>query len=140
MVEAEKKPVPTPDAVTQGFWDSLKVKRTLAIQHCGGCDRYQHFPEPACTACGLSSTLHYRPVSGKGEVYSFVVTHQTRIRGLAGDVPYVIAWIELVEQKGLRLVSNIINCDPGAVRVGMPVKLALEERDGWVLPQFEPAR
>jgi uncharacterized OB-fold protein len=136
--EPATKPVPTPDKATQGFWDSLKNDRKLAIQHCGTCGIYQHFPQPSCAQCGSDAALTYRPVSGRGEVYSFVITYQTRIKGLAEDVPFVIAWVELPEQKALRVVANVLHCDVDTVHVGMPVRLFLEERGGWVLPQFEP--
>jgi uncharacterized OB-fold protein len=124
--------------VTQGFWDDLKKTGKLHIQHCDQCGQFQHFPEAVCTRCGVSAHLSYKPVSGLGEVYSFVVTHQTRIPGLADEVPYVIAWIELPEQKGLRLVTNVLNCDVASVRVGMPVRLVVEMRGDFALPQFEP--
>lgn len=132
-------PIPEPDRVTRGFWESLRETGKLAIQHCDRCGFYQHFPEPRCMRCGLGDRLDYRPVSGRGDVYTFVVPHQTPVKGLAGRVPFVIAWIELPEQAGLRVVANILNCEPARVHVGMPVRLTLERRGEWVIPQFEPA-
>jgi uncharacterized protein len=133
-----QRPTPVADRVTQGFWDSLKDTGQLHIQYCTECDRYQHFPEAACTSCGHSEHLTYKAVSGRGEVYTYVVTHQTRIPSLVQDVPYVIAWVELPEQAGLRVVANIRNIQPSDVVIGLPVKLLLEHRDGIVIPQFEP--
>lgn len=133
------KPVPTPDSVTQGFWDAVRTTGRLAIQHCERCGLYQHFPEPRCARCGRGDALGYRPVSGLGEVYTFVVTHQTPVKGMGTEVPYVIAWIELPEQKALRVVANVLNCRPETVHVGMKVRLVIERRGDWAIPQFEPA-
>ncbi len=133
------KPAPEVDSVSRGFWESLRDRGLLAIQHCARCDLYQHFPEPRCARCGLGDRLGYKPVSGIGEVYTFVVTHQTPIKSLAGEVPYVIAWVELPEQPSLRVVTNIVNCDVESVRIGMKVRLVLERRGEWLIPQFEPA-
>lgn len=40
-----------------------------------------------------------------------------------GRVPYAVVVVELVEQKGLRMVSRLVDADPDAVRIGMPVEL-----------------
>ena len=54
--------------------------------------------------------------------------------------PYVIAQVELSEQSGLRLTSNLIDIEPAAVWIGMPVLLAFEHRaEGVSLPQFRLA-
>jgi uncharacterized OB-fold protein len=42
----------------------------------------------------------------------------------------------LPEQDGLRVLANIVETDIQAVHVGMRVRLVLEDRDGWIIPQF----
>jgi hypothetical protein len=38
------------------------------------------------------------------------------------------------------MMSNLLNCDPESVRVGMPVRVCFEERaGGFKIPQFELA-
>ena len=49
------------------------------------------------------------------------MNHQRWMPGL--EVPYVIAIVELVEQRNLRLTTNIVGCPPEAVRIGMPVQV-----------------
>jgi uncharacterized protein len=56
----------------------------------------------------------------------------------ASDVPYVVALIDLPE--GVRMMSNVVNCEPDDVFVGMDVKLTWRAMsDGRHLLQFEPA-
>ena len=50
-----------------------------------------------------------------------------------------VAIVELPEQDGLRLTTNIVGCEPDDVRIGMPVQVTFEEYDGVWLPFFEPA-
>jgi uncharacterized OB-fold protein len=77
------------------------------------------------------------PVSGRATVASFTVNHQVWEADL--DVPYVLALVELEEQPDVRLVTNIVHCDPEEVRIGMAVRVLFEEcEDVWV-PLFEPA-
>jgi hypothetical protein len=53
-------------------------------------------------------------------------------------VPYAVALVEL--SCGVRLLTNVVGCDPETVAVGQPVRLAWETLDdGRQLPVFEPA-
>ena len=54
-------------------------------------------------------------------------------------MPYVIGLVELVEQPGLRLMTNIINCPIERVQIGMPLRVVFENvSDEVALPLFEP--
>ena len=55
-------------------------------------------------------------------------------------VPYVIAIVELDEQAGLRFTTDLVDCDPEEVYIGMPVEVTFEQTgEAWV-PLFRPAR
>ena len=41
--------------------------------------------------------------------------------------------------EGTRFVSNIVDCDPGEVEIGMRVEMKMESvNDEWSLPVFRP--
>jgi uncharacterized OB-fold protein len=50
----------------------------------------------------------------------------------------VIAIVEIDEQPGLRLTTNIFHCAPGEVAIGMEVRVVFEQCDDVWLPMFEP--
>ncbi len=54
-------------------------------------------------------------------MHTFTVNHQPWMPG--PEPPYVVAIVELPEQDGLRLTTNIVNCAPDDVRIGMPVQV-----------------
>ena len=54
------------------------------------------------------------------------------------EVPYAIAIVEMVEQKGLRLTTNVVGCAPEAVTIGMRVRVRFEAQDDVWIPIFEP--
>ena len=54
------------------------------------------------------------------------------------DPPYAVAIVELDEQPGLRLTTNVVGCEPDQVAIGMRVRVTFEERDGVHVPLFEP--
>jgi uncharacterized OB-fold protein len=54
-------------------------------------------------------------------------------------VPYVVAIVELDDQPGLRLTTNLVNVAPQDVRIGSRVKVVFEPHEDVWLPLFEPA-
>jgi uncharacterized OB-fold protein len=51
----------------------------------------------------------------------------------------VIAWIELSEQPGLRILSNVVGCQPANVEAGMRVQVEFQDvTDTVSLPVFGP--
>jgi uncharacterized OB-fold protein len=71
-------------------------------------------------------------------VLTFTVNHQAWIPGF--DPPYVVAIVELEEQPGLRLTTNIVGCPIENVTIGMSVRVRFEDvGEGVFLPLFEPA-
>jgi uncharacterized protein len=108
----------------------------LLIQRCASCGTLRHPPRPAC-ACCRSFEWDTVEASGKGTVYSYVVVHHPQIP--AFDYPLPIAVVELEE--GTRLVADLVDVEPEAVTVGMPVTVAFVAVDEELtLPLFRPAR
>tara|TARA_E500000331_G_scaffold355972_1_gene412876 strand:- start:359 stop:616 length:258 start_codon:yes stop_codon:yes gene_type:complete len=78
-------------------------------------------------------------VSGKGKVFSWVVVRQGS-PSFAGDVPYVVASVQLAEQDDLRMFGNIEGCAPEDIELDMPVEVFFDEVTEEVsLPKWKPA-
>jgi uncharacterized OB-fold protein len=75
--------------------------------------------------------------SGRGKVMSFTIVHRAISKAYLSDVPYVVAIIELEE--GPTMMSNIIQCEPKAVEIGMEVEVVFENWSYTItIPQFSP--
>jgi uncharacterized OB-fold protein len=116
------------------FWTG-GAKGELRFKRCRPCGHYIHPPSPRCPAC-LSKELEVAAVSGRATVLTYTVNHKEWIPGF--PTPYVIAIVEIAEQPGLRLMTNLVNCPAEKIRIGMPVRVLFEERDDVHLPLFEP--
>lgn len=127
-----KLPALTPD--TRAFWQGGENGQ-LMIHRCRDCTRWFHPPAPVCPRC-TSRAVGPEPVSGRGRVYSFTINRQAWDAALRD--PYVVAVVELVEQPGLRFVSNVVDCEPEAVRIDMPVGVTFLHQDDVWLPLFKP--
>ena len=85
----------------------------------------------------LSENVEPRPVSGRGRVYTFTVNQRAWSPGL--EVPYVVAIVALEEQSDLRLMTNIVRCEPVDVSIDMPVQVEFREQGEAYVPVFRPA-
>jgi uncharacterized OB-fold protein len=126
--------LPPLDDSSRPYW-TAGASGELRIAHCETCRRYVHPPEAGCPDCG--GALDFVAVSGDATVFTYTVAHQQ----FHPDVPtpFVIAIVELVEQVGLRLVTNIIDCDPAALAPGLPVRVRFEQHGTMFVPVFAPA-
>ena len=135
-MEPQHRPLPDMTVETEPFWTGGQEGRLL-ITRCHDCAYLIHPPSPVCPQC-LSRDVRPAAVSGRGEVVTFTINHQPWYPGL--DVPYAVAIVELAEQSGLRLTTNIVNCPLAEVRIGLPVQVAFERVDEISIPVFEPVR
>lgn len=108
----------------------------LQFLRCRPCGSWVHPPAPLCPAC-LSRDVVASAVSGRARVLTVTLNHQPWVP--APDHPYAIAIVEIEEQPGLRLMTNVVNCPPEAVTIGMPVRVVFERHDDVYVPLFEPA-
>ena len=129
------KPLPTISGETKPYWDNCRRGRLL-IQKCDSCGDYQFYPRGICANC-WSNDIQWITSSGKGTVWTFTVTYQNGTPGFAEDVPYVLALVELEE--GVRMFTNIVECDPRSVTIGMPVEVTFIQATNQIsVPCFKP--
>jgi uncharacterized OB-fold protein len=134
MSETEFRLIPEVTPETEHFWRG-GANGELVFLHCESCRNYIHPPSPVCPEC-LSRELSPEPVSGRATVATFTINHQPWNPSV--PVPYVIALVEIDEQPSLRLMTNIVGCDPEEVRVGMRVRVRFAQHEDVYLPLFEP--
>lgn len=133
-----QRPLPQPDGLTQPFWDAVNAGR-LEIQRCGGCARWHHPPVAICAGC-LSTELVWERVSGRGRVHSWTIARDTRLAAFTERLPYALASVELEEDPGVLLLTNLPGAALDQIRIGMPVEVEFEEiAPGQHIPQFRPA-
>jgi uncharacterized protein len=132
---ATARMMPTVSDLNRPFWTG-GATGALLIQHCDTCERWIHPQVASCPTCGGEPVA--RPTSGLGSTFTFTVNRHPY--NPAVPLPYVIAIVELDEQTDLRLMTNIVNCDPEDVLIGMPVRVVFEQHDDLFIPLFEPDR
>lgn len=130
-----KKPLPQPTPWSKPFWEGCK-RHELLIQKCQDCQKVVFYPKMFCPHC-LSSNIEWIKASGKGKVYSYMVVYSYQPTEFEGDLPYVVAVIELEE--GVRMMSNVIGCPPDKVKCDMGVEVVFDNvTEEFTLPKFKP--
>lgn len=98
---AGRRPIPDPDGLNGEFYAHARAGQ-LRLQRCAACGTWRHPPRVRCAACGADD-VRWEPVSGRGRLFSWTVTHQVFDPAFAQRVPYVTSVVELEE--GPRVVA-----------------------------------
>jgi uncharacterized protein len=131
-------PYPIPEYGTEAYWEACNQER-LVMQRCTACHKFRWHPAPICIHCQAEG-FAWAPLSGRGRVYTWtVITHPIHPAAFA-KVPYVVVEVELDEQPGLRMLSNLIDVDPDKITFNAPVTLGFVTHPvGQKLPVFRLA-
>ncbi|WP_137152680.1 Zn-ribbon domain-containing OB-fold protein [Devosia sp. FKR38] len=131
------RPVPQVTDATRPYWEAARESR-LSLPKCGACGDVFFPPRQKCPAC-RSDQIAWITASGEAEIVSFSAVHMQPFEGYADHFPYVLAIVRLAE--GPQLMTNIVDCDVDALRIGDGVSVCFEARgDGARIPQFRPGR
>ncbi len=127
------------DPVAGPFWRAARERR-LDMSWCGHCDTAVWYPKPACPACG--GEPHWKTLGGAATLLSWTVVGKMINPFFEG--PYVPALVVPREAPGVRLVTQLVDCDPSALVCDMPLTLCfrtLQPRKGepYLAPVFTPA-
>jgi len=125
-----KIPAPAVNAENKAYFDAASQGKLL-IKHCAACGEFHHYPRAHCPHC-FSDRTEWRDAKGTGTVYTYSVLR----RGV--PEPYCIAYVTLAE--GVSMLTNLVDCDFDAVKIGMPVKVVFKPSEGGApVPMFTPA-
>jgi len=108
---------------TARYWRENPSRYNLAASKCGVCGKVFLPPRAVCSVCHRKSIGKMEPLqlSGQGEVFSYTVVHDAPSQ-FEMLKPYVMVIVKMDE--GTMLTSQLIDCDPKEVKIGMRVRTA----------------
>lgn len=134
-MEMPARPLPDLSQSGSAFWTG-GARGELRIGWCPACRRHLHPARETCDGCG-GAELEFTPIDGKATLLSFTVNHQPWLSGV--PVPYVIGIVAPNAAPRVHLTTNIVDCAPERLAIGMPVAVRFERCDDVWLPVFAPA-
>ncbi|MFG2956205.1 Zn-ribbon domain-containing OB-fold protein [Streptomyces sp. NPDC048291] len=131
---------PVTDTDGAPFWE-YAAHGELRVQACADCGEPRFPPRPCCPHC-QSFASEWRPTSGRGRIWSYVVPHPPLLPEYAAQAPYNVVVVELDDAPRVRLVGNVVtgagaplgSLPPDRIRIGARVQAVFA--DGlpqWVL-------
>jgi uncharacterized protein len=129
MAGQERKiPAPEANPETKAFWEAAAQGRLL-IGKCKACGKPHYYPRALCPFCGSDAT-EFVQAGGGGSVYSYSVMRRV-------PAPYALAYVTLDE--GVTMMTNIVDCDLDAIRIGQRVRVVFKPTEGGPpVPMFSP--
>jgi uncharacterized OB-fold protein len=119
------------------------------LQFCTSCTLFRYPPTTACPWCGHPDSV-WKPVEGKGTIYSYAEVHHAIQPAFKDNLPYQILIVELDTQKGkpepddgIRIAGNLVTPDSrlaspemvASVGIGSRVRMVFKPvSDGFAVP------
>jgi uncharacterized OB-fold protein len=126
--------LPAPDNASRHYWQSA-ADGQLVIQRCITCGEFQFYPRALCVSC--AGETEWVDASGRGTLYTYTIIRQNRSPAFAALSPYAVGIVELEE--GVRMMSNIVDCDVEQLSIGMALQVVLvKAADDVGLPFWRP--
>lgn len=104
------------------YWREEKSRYRLVGEECTKCGA-KYYPKTPVCGCGSTEFKPYK-LAEKGKVLSWTVIRNAPL-GYERFVPYIVALLELDD--GIRLLSQVVDVEPEAVKAGMKVEFTLRK-------------
>jgi len=132
---AESMPIPVAEPLTEPYWAAARDHR-LVIQRCTACAAFRHLPSELCGHC-QSPDHEWVESTGRGTVFTFTIAGHPVHEATAPAVPYNVVIVELDDCGGVMVPSNVVDCDPPDVRIGMALEVVWDDvSDDVSIPRF----
>jgi uncharacterized protein len=120
MFDLDQVPVPDlNDPNFAPFWAGTRENK-LKIQQCSDCKTYRWPPRTTCRRC-RSMKSEWIDVEPRGTLYTFTVVGRATAKGYS-KVPYTVGFVTLDAHPNVRIIGNVVDVEPSAVKIGMALK------------------
>jgi uncharacterized OB-fold protein len=115
---AYTKPLPVIYPWTAPFWEGARQSR-LMIQRGKRTGKLIMYPKKY-SPHDYTEKIEWIQASGKGKIYTYSIVYRHATQEFQGDMPYVLAVVELEE--GVRMCTNIVDTPIEKIACDAPVE------------------
>ena len=127
------RPLPLVTPTSQPFFDAAREQKLL-LQKCPR-DGFFFYPRSHCPHC-LQTDWSWQEARKRGIVHAFTIDRMGQDPGQRSRVPFAIALVDLDD--GPRIIGNVVDCAPEAIKIGMAVEVHFDIVDDTPLIAFKP--
>jgi uncharacterized OB-fold protein len=119
------------------FWEGTR-QGEIRFPRCRSCHRFHWYPCVLCPFCH-SPDIEWQAVTGQPKLFTW-----TCVRWNLGPLftlrgPHIVALVEFDDAPDLYLVTNLVDCQPEEVYIGMPLEVVFQRvNDKLTMPLFKP--
>ena len=104
---------------TARYWREIPQRYRTEAGKCSSCGTVYFPPRRVCAECaGREFTDVVLSNKGKVETFTIIKVAPDEFSDLA---PYAVGLVEL--DGGVRIMTQVVDCDPETIEIGMPVEL-----------------
>jgi 3-hydroxy-3-methylglutaryl CoA synthase len=119
--EEPRRPDPRPPSITC-LWRERRSILSLYGSKCNQCGTVQYPPQRICAKCQAKDDFEdYKLSDKKGKIFTYAVDYLTSSR----EPPAIIGVVDF--EGGGRVMSEITECEPSEVKIGMDVEMCLRK-------------
>lgn len=127
------------DQETRPFWEGTR-QGEIRFPKCRICQRFHWYPCVLCPFCH-SPEIEWQALTSQPKLFSWTCVRRPLGSLFAIRGPYIVALVEFDEAPHLRLVSNIVDCLPEDIYIGMPLEVVFQQvNDKLTIPLFKPRK
>ncbi|MBI4720877.1 MAG: Zn-ribbon domain-containing OB-fold protein [Chitinivibrionia bacterium] len=110
------------------YWREIPQRYRLEAAKCAQCGKVFFPPRLICDAC-KGEEFETVVLPREGKIVSFTEVH-TPASNFSDEAPFAVGIIDLGNE--LTILAQIVDCDPGEVKIGAPMRLEFRklQKDG----------
>lgn len=131
-----EKPLPEFRPETKPYWEACK-RHEFVLPRSKTTNKFFFYPRALSPEDDMSQDLEWAKASGRAKVWTYAIHYMGPTPAYKNEPPYVVALVETEE--GVKMMTNIIGCDPKDVKIGMDVEVVFDDVTPEVtLTKFKP--
>ncbi len=138
-IDFSKGPLPdVGDSEGAPFWEGTR-RGEIRFPKCQDCNQFHWYPCTLCPFCH-SPNLKWQALTSQARLFTWsYVNWNLPAFGIRG--PYIMVLVEFDEAPGLYLTSDLVECRPEDVTIGMPLDVVFQRvNDKITMPLFKPVK
>ena len=138
-IDFSKGPLPdVDDKEGAAFWEGTRNEE-LRFPRCRSCNRFHWYLCSLCPFCH-SPDIEWKAITCQPKLWSWTYVRWPIGRLFDIHGPYILILVEFDEAPGVHLVSDLVDCQPEDVYIGMPLEVIYQRINERVtMPLFRPS-
>jgi uncharacterized OB-fold protein len=134
--------LPLPDVENpewSSFWEGTRQKE-IRFPRCQECKQFHFYPSWLCPFCH-SPNIEWQALTSQPRLFTWTYVRRNLSPVYLVRGPYIVALVEFDEAPDLFLTTNLLECQPEDIYIGMPLEAVFQQVDDMItLPFFRPVQ